>query len=1010
MSPKLPYFKARRTRWITTLISVLAILAGWKIATSFYHLAHIADLERYKYGESNAWLDKLQPLQAAPLGPELLFVLGYGLVLLGFAVIYWSWATSSFGRAAANYVLAAAVFTVLADVVKDSFLSWRLHSGPAWYSTVVSAAATVKWCAALLALGGVAAVVGLSGRAFAGFWRIHAWPCICPKARKKADDADVKCAQWWDKVWEPEELPPAARRPTAVKPVASEHNEENETSWRKAYNVPGANAVIVKREDKPVQAICLSGGGVRSACIAMGATQVFSKAQPIHARPGPPDLPGPRHLIDTVDYVISVSGGGFTAGARLLATHPSHTASTPKGSSTASEPRPLLSQRFAAGSPEFDHFRRGSSYIFDTPAELVSALAVVLKNLLASLAILFSVPAILGWVFGYLSAVSYFSFATFVPLKREIAQKITSKEPAAAFPWQVSHGPSWWAVGFFAFLAVLAVLAASIVEWLSANECGEKWRLRLLGAARANAVFAVLVLALVAGLPGLMRLCSTVDLDPADATKILSGVIGLNYVAAIFTMVTRKASVLPLAEALKPSWWKRLLPPAVLQLILAVLTFALVASAWLIVLGSFAVGIFQEVAPDSRGEGLPHMPHGGLILLGAGVVFLSFADVTSLSLHPFYRSRLGRTFAVRRVGSQAKRYDTNEWTWLNTCGIAPYDGPKFIFATAASLSGEATTAPGLDAVSYVLSADCIGGPELGWLNTSRLLAVAPPRIRQDLTVIASVAVSGAAFASAMGRQSKGYQKLLALSGARLGTWLPNPKLVGNLVCAPQGDCVDPKDETRPWPKSLPTIRGAGYFYRELLGINNDDARLVQVTDGGHYENLGLVEALRRRCRLIFCIDAGGDAPPLLSSLSDAMRLAKYELGVKIDLNEQGKYSVDNIAAGSGRQYPEGHALARLNSRVTKGTVAFGRITYPPAAGLTGFQKPRGILIFAKAVLWEDCPEWLLTYAASSTLFPHDPTSDQWFNEAQFAAYTTLGTIMGRHAVECANTLQRSGLI
>ncbi len=632
---------------------------------------------------------------------------------------------------------------------------------------------------------------------------------------------------------------------------------------------------------------------------------------------------------------------------------------------------------------------------------------------------LFTVPAILGWVFGYLSAVSYFSFATFVPLKPEVATKVKiNPKCSGAVPWQVSHDSSWWAVGSFVILAVMATMLAIGVEWCFAGRRSEAARVWLLKVARGNAVFAVLVLVVVAGLPALMWLCSMVIPNPASAGKILSGIVGLNYVAAIVTMVTKKRGMLPLKDAATPSWWKRLLPPAVLQLILVLATFALLALAWLVVLGSFAVDIFQRAAPYACRGGIPILPGlwwlVELVLLGVAVLFLGFADVTSLSLHPFYRLRLARTFAVRRVKSsgdwQAKRYSRTEWTWLPAYGQAPRGGPKFIFATAATLSGEATPAPGLNAVSYVLSADYIGGPELGWLKTPELFAVAPPRIKRDLTVEASVAVSGAAFASAMGRQNKGYQKLLALSGARLGTWLPNPKLVGKLVCPQKSDGPDREDNDRPWPTSLPTIRGAGYFYRELFGINYDDARLVQLTDGGHYENLGLVEALRRRCRLIFCIDAGGDATPLLTTLSDAMRLAEYELGVKIKLNEQGRYSVNNIAPGSGTPFPEGHALARLNSRLTKGTVAFGSVTYPLAAGLTEPQKPYGVLIFAKAVLWEGCPEWLLTYAASSEAFPHDPTSDQWFNEAQFAAYTALGRIMGKHAVDCAETLERAGSI
>jgi len=1056
MSPKLFRTKWYRARWFNTAISVLMIAIGVWVAVKYYHPAYISDLERYKYGDSKDWLPGFKERPRAPLCVELVFILGYGLVLIGFAWIYRCWAASSFGRNMARYVLAAVIITVAADSAKDCFLDRLLDSGPAWFSTVVSAAATIKWCAALLALGGIAAVGGLGGRGATGVFLRHILPRISSVKRRiwrgirwtlgrKRENVTAdrrNYANWWDDVWAPTE-PPFIKDSVTRTCV-----EKNQTSWQKAYKVPDADTIIEKRIADPVQAICLSGGGVRSACIAMGATQVFSQSKPINAtNPDPPDR-RPRQLIDTVDYVISVSGGGFTAGARLLATqHPAEESE-----------RPLLSERFQEGSAEFDQFRRCSSYIADSPAELITALAVVLKNLIASLAILFTVPAVLGWVFGYLSAVSYFSFATFVPLKPEAAEEIAKKiEPSCPYrhvPWQVSHGASWWAVGSFVFLTILFTMLAILVEWFRATERSELTRLRRLKAAQGSAVLAVLVLAVVAGLPGLMRLCSMVNLNPEGATKILSGVVGLNYVSAIVTMVTRKHGLSPLADAVKPSWWKRLLPPAVLQLILALLTSALLAAAWLVVLGSFAVGIFEEVAPHACEDGIPHMPGMGLSLLALAVLLLGFADVTSLSLHPFYRSRLARTFAVRRVlssrGWQAARYPAAEWTWLPEYGKAPPGGPKFIFATAATLSGEATTAPGLDAVSYVLSADYIGGPELGWLKTPKLLTVAPPRIRQDLTVIASMAVSGAAFASAMGRQNKGYQKLLALSGARLGTWLPNPKLIGELydaqkgakqteqdprqpkpedasppksqgrpqpkslrkfVCKlifpPERDDPDREDENRPWPKSLPTIRGAGYFYRELLGINYDDARLVQLTDGGHYENLGLVEALRRRCRLIFCIDAGGDAPPLLSSLSDAMRLAKYELGVTIELNERGQYSVNDLAPGSGRRFPEGHALARLNSRLTNGTVVFGKISYPPAAGLGSPQTPCGFLIFAKAVLWKDCPEWLLTYAASSEVFPHDPTSDQWFSEAQFAAYTALGRIMGNHAVECVDWLQRN---
>ena len=125
---------------------------------------------------------------------------------------------------------------------------------------------------------------------------------------------------------------------------------------------------------------------------------------------------------------------------------------------------------------------------------------------------------------------------------------------------------------------------------------------------------------------------------------------------------------------------------------------------------------------------------------------------------------------------------------------------------------------------------------------------------------------------------------------RLGTWLPNPHYVRLLRDAP------PLYPLR----ALPRLRAASYFYRELFGINRRDARLLQITDGGHYENLGLVEALRRRCKVIYCFDGSGDPGQYLSTLADAVRLAEFELGVEITLDHDGDYAADNLTPGSGR--------------------------------------------------------------------------------------------------------------
>ena len=996
-----PGERSKPCRRIQTGLALVAIAAGiiltaWDLPTWKYGAATADNLARYAYRDwgdlkqpTPTWVAGVQEHLAAASCRDLWLIVGLGSVLGGFAWIFQLWAISAFGRATSRYVLTAVGIMMVAGFAENILLRLTLRGTSTTLLVLVAATATIRWCAVLLAIGAIPATVGIALRGFVAWLRTHV--LRSPETRTTGKN-------WWDLVLADDDRPQPSNPHHAI--------SEEERSWFNAYNVPGADAVTQKRKPKPAQAICLSGGGVRSACVAMGTMQVFSDNDPIDPDDAKEPLPDgrPRRLIDTVDYVISVSGGGYSACARLLAVQPREKSDKEVG----------LSQRFQQGSPESDHLRRGSSYIADSPAAMIRALSEVLKNLLASMLILFTFPVILGWVAGFLLAQPYFSFAALVPVPNaNFVKDFKPKHPDDYLMALVAHRASWWAVAFFAVVAVALTAFAIVGEWIyfgvSTGDVPTKdlrsdtRRRRLLSVARGSAVFALLLLTLIAGLPGLMRLCSSVVDNPGVASASIAGAVGLNYVSAIVAIAWKNRSALPIEAVTKPSWWKKVLPPGVLQLTLVLLTLAVLLVGWLITLGAFAAGIFAKVTGLGYDPRIQNVPNWEWWLLGMllTAAFIGVVDVTSLSLHPFYRLRLARTFAVRRMtdAGRAERYD-NEWTWLHQCGRVPAGGPRFVFAAAAALSGEAKPAPGLNATSYALSADYVGGPELGWFDTAKLFAEAPPRIKRDLTVQASMAVSGAAFASAMGRYNKGFEKLLAVSGARLGTWLPNPNFVNKLREAESGT----QDKSKPWPRSLPTIRGAGYFYRELFGINYRDARLVQVTDGGHYENLGLVEALRRRCRLVFCIDGGGDNPPLLTGLADAMRLAEYELGVNITLDEYGDYAVGNITPGSGRPFADGHALASLNNRLTKGTVAAGRITYPAAAGL--LPQRHGVLIFAKAVLWEGCPEWLLTYAASNKIFPHDPTSDQWFNEGQFAAYTELGRIMGRHAMKCVKALQK----
>jgi hypothetical protein len=159
--------------------------------------------------------------------------------------------------------------------------------------TATTAAATIKVCAISVAAVGLLASVGIVLRGVMGTCQAWAWHRSQGMSLRQMlrllklfqwrgvsarDESRPK--PWWEEVLAPEDLPVPAATDEAVKVKVSGETAEaltgNQQSWVRANNVPGI-IVALKDRTKPLQALCLSGGGVRSACVAMGAMQVFSE-------------------------------------------------------------------------------------------------------------------------------------------------------------------------------------------------------------------------------------------------------------------------------------------------------------------------------------------------------------------------------------------------------------------------------------------------------------------------------------------------------------------------------------------------------------------------------------------------------------------------------------------------------------------------------------------------------------------------------------------------------------
>jgi hypothetical protein len=208
-----------------------------------------------------------------------------------------------------------------------------------------------------------------------------------------------------------------------------------------------------------------------------------------------------------------------------------------------------------------------------------------------------------------------------------------------------------------------------------------------------------------------------------------------------------------------------------------------------------------------------------------------------------------------------------------------------------------------------------------------------------------MAISGAAVSPNQGYNSSpliGF--LLMLFNVRLGWWLGSPKAAAYSLEGPRLSLS-------------PALR-------ELAGDTTDDSQWIYLSDGGHFENLGLYEMVRRRCRTIVVSDAGCDPTCSFEDLGNAVRKIFIDFGVSIEFEQL------EIQA---RQTPPVPGLR----------FAIGSIKYPGSNRL-------GWLLYLKPTYQGTERADVRSYATGHPTFPHESTTDQWFSESQLESYRALG--------------------
>ena len=236
--------------------------------------------------------------------------------------------------------------------------------------------------------------------------------------------------------------------------------------------------------------------------------------------------------------------------------------------------------------------------------------------------------------------------------------------------------------------------------------------------------------------------------------------------------------------------------------------------------------------------------------------------------------------------------------------------------------------------------------------------------KRPITVAEAMAISGAAVSPQAGRESKnlgGYRILLALANVRLGAWAPNPYFSKLLQAPGQNRWC------RAWLRLNAALdrHTALHVVQEAFGALRLDTPYVYLTDGGHYDNLGLVEALRRRPRRIYVLDGTGDAEDSFAAVGDAIATARMDLGVEVSFPEPG------LLRRGTEQHPA-QAWTTMTATAPNDSRWFCEIVY------------------IKAVLPEGFTFDLYAFQERNPGFPTELGRIEMLDEFDFEAYRQLG--------------------
>ena len=341
---------------------------------------------------------------------------------------------------------------------------------------------------------------------------------------------------------------------------------------------------------------------------------------------------------------------------------------------------------------------------------------------------------------------------------------------------------------------------------------------------------------------------------------------------------------------------------------------------------------FREL-PEPRDFAGPRFLTLVFITVALAVVSIFVLNINLTAPHRLYRDALARTF-IQKAECGTPNVPLAD---INPQGTAPYHLINAALNVPSS-TDFALKDRGCD--FFLFSKKWIGATPVGYHPTSDWEANGSP-----VDLATAMAVSGAAFSSYMGLEAMPtLTALLTCLNVRLGFWIKKPKTGGF------------------------NVPGFLCLLREMTGFSmSEKAKWLNLSDGGHIENLAVYELLRRRCKFIICVDGESDPTFTFKGLMTLVRHAQIDFGVCIEAK------LDDLRPDPQTGYSKCH-------------FHLCRIYYPEGVGL---------LLYIKLSVTGNESELIKRYRINNPDFPHQTTLDQFFDQEQFEAYRELGV----HAAE-----------